>query len=109
LRYQFLLLASLVLIIPVILSLVGNLLYLNRLCQVADTAPRFENSSADLAAIASSPTSPLPPFPALAVIIPAYDEATNIQDCVETVFASLNGELDTCRSPMVAPIWVVDD
>lgn len=104
------LLPSLVLLIPVILSLVGNLLYLNRLRQVANTAPRFETAPTTPVLIAGEPAEPPPATPTIAVIIPAYNEVRNIQDCVEAVFASLEGTCSaTCCPPMVAQVWVVDD
>jgi hypothetical protein len=80
-------------LIALLIALIGNLLYFKALRHTATTAPR-------------SPVAEPPrpePTATVSVIIPAYNEAENIELCVRSV-------LDHCNwPPDRLEVWVVDD
>ncbi len=97
----FALLRFIVLLAIVLLAFAGAILYKNRLRAAEISAPRFTGSqdwsSQDLSVETVSPTA------RVSVIIPAYNEVENIQDCLMSVLQSCNWQADHLE------IWVVDD
>jgi cellulose synthase/poly-beta-1,6-N-acetylglucosamine synthase-like glycosyltransferase len=81
----------LLMVLLLLLSLLASILYALKLRDAAQEAPRL----------------PLHPqageLPPLSVIIPAYNEAENIEDCVCSVLSSTN------LPPETLEVWVVDD
>ncbi|MBD2123648.1 glycosyltransferase [Trichocoleus sp. FACHB-262] len=78
-----------------LLSLVGIILFSSKFRQSIKAAPKLSVLPVD--AIATEQ------LPRLSVIIPAYNEAENIQDCVTAVLNS------TQMTPEQFELWVVDD
>ncbi|MCU0568903.1 MAG: glycosyltransferase [Oculatellaceae cyanobacterium Prado106] len=74
------------------LSLLTCLIYGQQVWQAANQAPKLR-SLPDLAIS----------LPKISVIVPAYNEADNINDCVQSILSS------TERSPEFLEVWVVDD
>ncbi len=71
------------------------IVYTNRFRQSVAAAPRFTVAAASLA--------PPEGWPRLSVIIPAYNEADNIRDCLMAVLDSTDLPADRLE------VWVVDD
>lgn len=82
----------LILLIAVLLSLAGMLIYLRELGQRLATAPSIGLREETIV-----------PTGSISVIIPAYNEAANIRDCVTSVLDS------TTLSANQFEVWVVDD
>jgi glycosyltransferase involved in cell wall biosynthesis len=81
---------TILLLLLLLIALIGTVVYIDRLAKTADRAPKL---------LLSEPTAILPTT--ISVIIPAYNEADNIRDCVLAVLNSSNSDkLD---------VWVVDD
>ena len=78
------------------LSLIAIAIYRQKLHHSLAEAPQLHSSPSR---ISDSPTG----FPRISVIIPAYNEAENIQDCVTAVLNS------TQLSDTQLDVWVVDD
>jgi glycosyltransferase involved in cell wall biosynthesis len=83
----------LILFIAVLLSLVGLIIYLRELQQRIATAPLITLVNESIAST----------LPGISVIIPAYNEAANIHDCVTSVLES------TALPASQLEVWVVDD
>lgn len=81
------------LLIAVLLSLAGLVIYLRELHQRIATAPLITQIEESIA----------PELPSISVIIPAYNEAANIHDCVTSVLES------TALPVSQLEVWVVDD
>lgn len=90
--------ASVIVLGALVVALVGIMVQSRRLQQVAVSAPRLEPAIADRPLDDSSPLQP-----GVAVIIPAYNEASNIESCVASVLAS------TETSAEFLQVWVIDD
>jgi glycosyltransferase involved in cell wall biosynthesis len=80
-----------------ILALLGAVMYRNRLRQVEIVAPRLMRLEPDR----EKSTAEKPPT--ISVIIPAYNEAENIAECVTSVLESADQETSELE------VWVVDD
>ena len=80
------------------LALVGTVIYRLKLHRAAIAAPRLTRLPPHRAAAETGQ-----PFPAIIVIIPAYNEAANIADCVISVLVSAEQEVPHLE------VWVVDD
>ncbi|HEY9896191.1 MAG TPA: glycosyltransferase family 2 protein [Candidatus Sericytochromatia bacterium] len=83
-----------------VIALIGVVTYSARLRRIAETAPRLT--------IALDPASIVPPddsatVSTVSVIIPAYNEAENIEACVRSVLEN------TTLSTEQLDVWVVDD
>lgn len=82
------------LVVALLLSLRGILLYLDKLNSAATSAPRLVGKILD---------DPLCSPAKISVIIPAYNEADNIAACIMAVLESSSGSADWLE------VWVVDD
>lgn len=80
-----------ILLIALLFALGGTLLYNLRLRQAVKDAPRLASQ------LAASPSGSLP---VTAVIVPAYNEAENIQQCLSAAIES---------SPADFSVWLIDD
>jgi hypothetical protein len=76
-----------------IFSLIVSTAYTNNLRRSVKNAPRSGKTSVRLS----------PPFPKISVIVPAYNEAENIQDCAVAILQS------TPLSAESLEVWIVDD
>lgn len=93
---------DLLLFVLMVAALLGMGLYLTNLRRIAKTAPVIGNACAPADATSSLPGVSSPLASSIAVVVPAYNEAINICDCIQSVLAS---------APMDTPLtlWVVDD
>lgn len=87
-------------LIFLIVTLIGLLIYRTRLRRIALSAPVLTAGAAETSPAALSDAQSAP---TLSVIIPAYNESHNIRDCVISVLQSSTPS----RSPI--DLWVVDD
>jgi cellulose synthase/poly-beta-1,6-N-acetylglucosamine synthase-like glycosyltransferase len=78
-------------VLSLLLALLANILYALKLRDATQQAPRLQIKPQD------------GELPSLSVIIPAYNEAENIEDCVCSVLSS------TDLPPEKLEVWVVDD
>lgn len=84
-----------ILFVVLLLALVGIFLFSTRVRESIASAPKLQPLPAD--AIATEQ------LPSISVIIPAYNEADNIRDCITAVLNS------THLPPEQFELWVVDD
>ena len=86
------------LLLTIFLSLVGLITYLAHL---QNAVAEIHQLSPSTGVICDNP--PNSGFPRVSVIVPAYNEADNIQDCVTSILSS------TSLSAENLEVWVVDD
>ncbi|MBW4693038.1 MAG: glycosyltransferase family 2 protein [Lyngbya sp. HA4199-MV5] len=85
----------------VVLALVGLILYAAKLRWMVTTVPRLTIATS-IATDDRQTTDPLS-MPRVAVIIPAYNEADNLETCVRSVLQN------TALSSKQLEVWIVDD
>jgi glycosyltransferase involved in cell wall biosynthesis len=92
--------AAVIWLLGLLVALAGTLLYCLRLAHYAQRAPRLELATANESPAWVEPVR-------LAVVIPAYNEAATLRDCLT---ATLAAHSDQDPSPPIAmQVWLVDD
>jgi glycosyltransferase involved in cell wall biosynthesis len=96
---------TIILLIILLLAFAGTLLYCNRLSRFAQRSPQLGLSPLQPIAGESAPSEPAASESEtlVSVIIPAYNEAENIRECVLAVLKGSDWPTDRLE------VWVVDD
>ncbi len=92
-------------LLVIVLALLGAMIYAVKLRRIANAAPRLS-----IATPAHPDTAPAVALsteagsrPSVSVVIPAYNERVNIQDCILSVLSSTQPDM------IALDVWVIDD
>lgn len=93
---------ALIVLAVVVLALVGLVLYAAKMRRMVTKVPKLTIVTTPSATNYRQASDPRP-IPRVSVIIPAYNEADNLEPCVRSVLQN------TALSPEQLEVWVVDD